>query len=137
MLGLVGALSVPAWAARLADQRWLAAATAAGWLIGLVGLWLAPDLYVGWTIVLGIAQGAGLSIAMTLIVLRAAHGPAARELSGMVQTTGYLFGAGGPLLVGAIRDWSGDWTLAMLILVVLSAVMIVAAVGAGRTRVVG
>ena len=50
---------------------------------------------------LGIAQGASISLGLTLFVLRTRTAGAAAELSGMAQTVGYLVAALGPVTVGA------------------------------------
>lgn len=137
LLGIAGALVLPPLAARRPDQRVPAFLTAAGWVIGLGGLWLVPGWYVGWTVLLGLTQGAGIAMALTLIVLRARDSDVARELSGMVQMTGYLLAASGPLVVGALRDRSGDWAWSLAALLAVAGAMLVAADGAGRHRVVG
>jgi CP family cyanate transporter-like MFS transporter len=137
LLGIVGSLAVPPLAVRAPDQRLLAMGTAAGWLAGVTGLWLAPGWFVLWTVVLGLAQGAGIAIALTLIVLRARDGAVARELSGMVQLSGYVLAAAGPAIVGVLRDRTGGWSASLLLLAGVAVVMVAAAYGAGRHRVVG
>ena len=54
----------------------------------------------------------------------------------MAQTVGYTIAATGPVLFGALRDGSGSWTLPMVVLCALTAVMAVFAVLSGRARLV-
>jgi len=137
LLGIAGALLVPGLLRRGPDQRGVASAAMACWLTGLLGLWLVPDWYPLWSVFLGLTQGAGITIALTLVVLRARDAMAARELSGMVQTTGYLLAASGPFLVGALRDWSGSWGPSFGAMLAMGALSLLAARGAGRNSVVG
>ena len=137
LLGIVGALVVPPLAVRRSDHRALAAVCAGGWLAGIAGLLLAPPAYLLWTLLLGVTQGAGIGMALTLVVLRARSNLVARSLSGMVQMVGYLVAALGPLLMGALRDRTGSWQAPLLLLLGVAATMLLAALGAGRDRKVG
>lgn len=137
VLGIIGALVVPPLAARGPDQRAVAVATVVGWSIGLTGLWIFPAWYVVWTVELGVTQGAGIAMALTLIVLRARDTVAARQLSGMVQMVGYLLAAVGPWLVGALRDQTGTWSWSLVALIAVSLGLIGAAWRVGRAEPVG
>ena len=70
-------------------------------------------------------------------MLRARTPDVARRLSGTVQSAGYLIGAAGPFVLGALRDATRSWTASLLALLVAVAVMAVGAWGAGRNEVVG
>ncbi len=85
----------------------------------------------------GVVQGAGISFAFTVLVLRAYDAAAARSLSSMVQLVGYSLGAAGPVAFGALSGATGGWTAPLLLLPAVSAVMAVAAWAAGRDRTVG
>lgn len=134
LLGIATAVLVPALAARRRDQRGLALLTCAGWTVGLAGLLVAPSLYPVWAVLTGLAQGAGISLALALLVLRARTPESARDLSGTVQSVGYLLGSTGPLIVGVLRDRSGGWSVPLIALSVAIAVMAIASLGAGRDR---
>ncbi|CAB4894355.1 unannotated protein [freshwater metagenome] len=115
--GIAASLVVPVVAARSRRQRGLTAVAAVGFLVGLVGLLVAPaDGALAWVLVLGLAQGTGISLALTLFVLRSRTAEAAGELSGMAQTVGYLIAAAGPLGAGALHDATGTWTAPLLAL---------------------
>ncbi|MEV1328017.1 MFS transporter [Micromonospora costi] len=136
LLGIATAVAAPALAARLRRQRAFGVLVAATWGAGLLGLLVAPSLYLLWATVTGLAQGAGIGLALALLVLRAGTPERARDLSGTVQSVGYLVGSTGPLLVGVLRDRSGGWGLPLGALLVAAVAMAVAAVGAGRDRTV-
>jgi CP family cyanate transporter-like MFS transporter len=137
LLGIGSALVVPTLATRRADQRWLAWATCAAWAIGLLGWLVAPGGYLVWSVVAGLGQGAGISLALTLLVLRAATPETARELSGLVQSLGYLVGATGPFVLGALRDASDGWSVPLAALVVAVALMAAASCVGAADRQVG
>jgi len=134
LLGIATSVLVPALAPRRRDQRGLGLLTCGWWAAGLLGLLIAPELYLLWAALMGIAQGAGIGLAFALIVLRAPNPESARDLSGTVQAVGYLLGAGGPLVMGLLRDSSGGWTLPLIAMCAAVAVMAAAALGAGRNR---
>ncbi len=136
LLGIVGALAVPPLAARGGDQRAVAVVSVVGWLVGLAGLWWVPQAYVLWSAWLGVTQGGGIAMALTLIVLRAGSSDAARHLSAMVQMAGYLLAAVGPWLIGLLRDRTGGWSLPLAVLLALSIVLVAAAFVVGRHRTV-
>lgn len=134
LLGIATASVVPALAARRRDQRGLALVVCAAWAVGLAGLLLAVPLYPLWSALTGLAQGGGIALTLTLIVVRARTPDSARELSGTVQSVGYVLASAGPVAVGVLRDASGGWELPLAALGVAVAVMALAGVGAGRDR---
>lgn len=134
VLGIGTAVLAPALAVRRPDQRALTLGVCAGWALALAGLLVVPSLYLLWCAVGGLAQGAGIGLALTLIVLRARTPGSARDLSGAVQSVGYLVGSTGPLLMGLLRDSSGGWTLPLLALLLAVAAMTFAGLGAARDR---
>jgi cyanate permease len=100
---------------------------------------LLPDIRddLVWSVLAGLAQGAAISLAFALIVLRARTADVARRLSGTVQSAGYLIGAAGPIVLGALRDGIRSWNASLAALLVAVALMAVGAWGAGRNQVVG
>lgn len=134
LLGIVTSLVVPSVAGRRRDQRALGVLTCLVWGAGLVGLLAAPSLYLVWVALAGLAQGASISLALAMIVLRASTPAVARDLSGAAQSAGYLLAAPGPILVGWLRDSSGGWQLPLLFLCATVAVMAASSLGAGRDR---
>ncbi|NYJ08665.1 MFS transporter [Petropleomorpha daqingensis] len=131
-LGIPGTLIVPLVVRRSTSQRGLGLVVAAGWAVLVVGLLVAPAAWPVWAVVGGIAQGAGLALAFTLVVLRSADEEQARQLSGMGQLVGYGGGALAPLAVGALYAVGGSWTLPLGFLVVLVVVQAAVLFRAGR-----
>ncbi len=137
LVGIAGTLVVPVLVGRSRRQDWLGALVAGGWALMLLGLLVAPSAWLVWTAVGGLAQGAGISLAFTLIVLRAGDAHVARQLSAMAQAIGYSIGAAGPFLVGLAFQHSGGWTWPLTLLVAVSGLMLVAAAVAGRDVRIG
>lgn len=133
LLGIPSGLLAPVLAGRMRDQRAILAGAVALWVVGLSGLLVAP---IGpaplWMVVLGLAQGASFSLAMTLVVLRAPDQERATALSGMVQAVGYLLAAAGPLALGALHDATGGWDAVLVAMLVLAAGMLACGLGAAR-----
>jgi CP family cyanate transporter-like MFS transporter len=83
-------------------------------------------------VVLGIAQGGALGLALVLPVVRGADGPAVAALTAMALTVGYLIAAAAPFAVGLAHDLSGGWTAPLAVLLAITASEI--AVGFPATR---
>ena len=131
-------LPAPVLAARLRHQS----GPAAGVVLLTTGSFLALLwLPLAWQWPLAVALGAGMgsafSLALMLIVQRAADGHAAAALSSMAQSVGYTMAAGGPLLVGMLHDATGDWSGAAALFIVAGGAAAVSGALAGRSRVLG
>jgi MFS transporter, CP family, cyanate transporter len=126
-------LAVPTLAVRTQDQRWLAVLSSLLPAAGLAGILLAPGAGYLWAVLIGTGQGALFALALTLVVLRSRTSAVAARLSAMSQSAGYLVAAGGPLLVGVVRDAAG-WTPAIGLLLAVLVPQILAGLGAGRAR---
>jgi CP family cyanate transporter-like MFS transporter len=137
LVGIAGTLAVPVLAGRSRRQSWLGAVVAGAWALMLLGLLVAPSAWPVWTVVGGLAQGAGISLAFTLIVVRSRDADVAARLSGMAQAVGYGIAAAGPFVVGLVFQHSGGWTLPLALLLAVCGVMLVAATIAGRDVRVG
>ncbi|MEV5746328.1 MFS transporter [Actinoallomurus sp. NPDC052308] len=138
LLQAVGALAVPVIERRLRDQRPLVVLVGVLCLIGFAGTAWAPIGSVWlWIIVLGLGQGVGFATALSFIGLRAADAHVAAQLSGMAQGVGYVIAALGPLAVGAVHDATHGWSVPSVILLVVSVILVVPGLGAGRARTIG
>ncbi|GAA4848705.1 CynX/NimT family MFS transporter [Actinomycetospora corticicola] len=144
LLGLTGVASLvtsaltPVLATRRPSQFHLVAALIGLWVVGYLGLLLAPDASAPlWMAVIGLGQGVGISLALTLITLRSPDAAHTSELSGMAQGVGYVLAAGGPFVLGAVRDLTGGWTWPIVGLLVCLVPLAVAGTGAARDRHVG
>jgi CP family cyanate transporter-like MFS transporter len=137
ILGIPGAAAVPALLRRREKQVGLAIGVAVGWAVLPAGLLLWPTAWPAWVVVGGLAQGAGISLAFALVVLRAADDEVVRRLSGMSQMVGYSVGAAAPLVVGGIYAATGGWTAPLVFLVGVAAALCVAGSVAGRSVTLG
>jgi MFS transporter, CP family, cyanate transporter len=107
-------LLVPSLAGRSADQRPLVVGLGACAAVGFGGLLLAPLAFPwGWAVLIGIGMGA-FPLALTLIGLRAMTTDGTAALSSLGQGVGYLIAAGGPVLIGVLREATGSWDLPLL-----------------------
>jgi MFS transporter, CP family, cyanate transporter len=117
VLMLVGgpvSLLVPSLAGRSADQRPLVVGLGASAAVGFGGLLIAPLAFPwGWAVLIGIGMGA-FPLALTLIGLRAMTTDGTAALSSLGQGVGYLIAAGGPVLIGVLREATGSWDLPLL-----------------------
>jgi MFS transporter, CP family, cyanate transporter len=126
-VGIGSALATPIFANRRPTQRGLVLVVGGVFALGLTGLLVAPRAGAwAWMALLGIGQGMSISLGLSLFVLRTRSAPAAAELSGMAQTVGYLIAALGPVTVGALHGATGRWSLPLVELLAVDAVVFVA-----------
>jgi CP family cyanate transporter-like MFS transporter len=131
--GLIGNFVAPIVAERMRDQRAAVVATVAFGTAGVLGIWLAPtSTALIWVTLFGIAQGSALSLALLLIVLRAADPDTAARLSSMAQAGGYLIGAAGPLVMGLLYTATGSWTGPLAFLLAMTLLGLPPGLVAGR-----
>ena len=132
---IASALVTPWIAHRLGDVRVavLGAVLLAG--IGLAGLLFDPrHVDTLWAVLLGCGQGATISLALMVMVLRSSNQDEAMALSGMAQGVGYLIAAVGPTLVGALYDVAHNWSLPLAVLLALLVLQAGAGCLAARDR---
>ncbi|TXN31443.1 MFS transporter [Lacisediminihabitans profunda] len=132
IMGLPAALIVPVLVIRLHNVRGLMLAGLAAFVIGYLGLLLAPSTLT-WLWVALVGAGPLLFPAcLTLINLRSRSHEGSVVLSGFVQGIGYSIGALGPLLVGILHSVTGSWTAPLLLLLATVLACAVPAVLVGR-----
>ncbi|BBL79010.1 putative transporter YycB [Rubrobacter xylanophilus] len=137
VVGIPATLLVPILAARMRSQSALAAGAAVLSGSGILGLMFFGGMLSAVPVfLLGLGQGAAISLALTLFALRAPDAAGAAALSGMAQTVGYLLAAAGPPLFGALHDLTGGWALPLALLLGITACMLLSGVGAGRNVLV-
>ncbi|KXO94138.1 hypothetical protein AXK56_21345 [Tsukamurella pulmonis] len=139
LLSVVTALSFPQWAARRREQRTVAVAAVGLQAIGVFGV-LAFGTGIGaWiaNVFVGFGLGAMISLAVTMMNLRAATTAQAVSLSAMSQTVGYLLAAWGPMLMGVLHGVHDDWTLPLVGLLILLVPLLLCGLVAGGNKSVG
>lgn len=137
LVGILGALLVPALIGRSRSQVGLGLVIGAGWTVLFLGLLVWPAGWPLWVAVGGLAQGAGVALSYIVIVLRAHDEGAARRLSGMAQLVGYAIGATGPLLAGGLYGATRGWTVPLAVLAGLGVCWAGIAAVAGRPITLG
>lgn len=126
LMGIPAALVIPVLITRMRNVGLVLQAGCLCFVVGYLGILIFPTVLTWlWMVIAGL--GALLFPAcLTLINLRthSAHGSVA--LSGFVQGVGYALGALGPILVGVLHDLTGDWTAAIVLLIVTALVCMIA-----------
>ncbi len=135
-IGAPIAFLLPRLATRREDQRGFVIVLIACSALGQLGLLLAPAAApLAWVLLLGAGSGA-FPLALLLITLRTSTTVGTAALSSLVQGFGYLLGVGGPVVVGALRDATGDWRVPLLVLLTLLVPKLFAGLVAARGVVV-
>ena len=134
-VAIVSALVTPWIAQRVGDVRLAVLGAVVLAALGLTGLLVDPHhLDALWAVLLGGGQGASISLALMVMVLRSSNQHEAMALSGMAQGVGYLIAAVGPTLVGALYDLAHSWDLPLTVLLGLLSLQAGAGYLAGRDR---
>jgi CP family cyanate transporter-like MFS transporter len=133
--GAVTALVIPVLAHRAPSQRGLMVAAIAASAAGLAGVWFAPLAQsTAWILVLGLGQGAALSLAIYFTMARSPDPLVAASLSAFAQGTGYFVATAGPLAVGFLHTATGSWTVPIAALLAVLGGELVAGWQAARAR---
>lgn len=133
--GIVGALGTPVLDRRLGGGPLLVLLASVLAAAGFVGLIVAPvSLTYLWMILLGLAQGACISLAIAYIVARSPDHEHTGRLSAMAQGFGYLLACLGPVALGAVHNATGSWTVPLIALIAVLGAQIAAGLQASRPR---
>jgi CP family cyanate transporter-like MFS transporter len=117
---VIGALGVPLVAGRL--PPWVPILfLGILWVTMPVGLLLAPEQYLLFAGIGGIAQGGGFASLLTVIAVAAGSARQAAALSAFAQGVGYSVAALAPPVLGFAHDVTSAWTLPLLLMVGTSA----------------
>lgn len=119
------ALLAPALAERHRRWRFWAGLTLGCGAVGTVGALVLPmPAVVGpwpWVVLMGIGVGAGFPLGLTVIAWRTADSAASAATSGLALGVGYLSAGLGPLLMGVLIDLTGDFRVAIAVLLAAAA----------------
>jgi MFS transporter, CP family, cyanate transporter len=108
--GVIGGLTMPTLAARVPSLAPYVVSFGILLAGGYAGLLAAPaSLPWLWALMLGIA-GFAFPLAIALLTARTRSAEVTAQLSGFVQSVGYLMAAAGPLAVGLVHQATGSWT---------------------------
>lgn len=116
---IVGAFGVPLLAARA--RTWIPVAVIGlFWVTLPIGLLLAPEAYIIWSIIGGIAQGGGFTAIFSIIPRIARSDSDAASASARVQAGGYLAATCTPPLAGWLNSVTGAWSASLLMVLGLT-----------------
>lgn len=119
---------VPAIISRLKQNQraWLMIALSALTLLGLAMMLVSPPHFGLWLaihLILGISNSTLFPYLMLSFSLKTSSNQATAQLSGMVQTGGYLIASIGPVILGYSYPIFGSWNPLILVLILVTAVM--------------
>lgn len=119
------ALLLPVAAAAFTDRRpWLVAGLCAQW-IGVVGLAAWPDAApLLWVAAAGAGLGGTFSVTLVTALDHCADHRVAARLVAFVQGVGFVIAALAPVVAGRVRDLTGSFTAAWVMLAVTISAMI-------------
>lgn len=135
LVQVLACLVVPMIAVRCRDQRLLAVILTALAALSLIGMVSGPAWAI-WPLAVtqGLGQGGLFALALLLIVMRSRDANVAAYLSSMSQTIGYVLASSGPLLIGLMHDFSGDYRSVWMLLLALGVLASVSGWIAGQDR---
>ncbi|MFD4929828.1 CynX/NimT family MFS transporter [Peribacillus butanolivorans] len=128
---------VPILAGRLQSQRLLVVPPVIFLIVGIFGILYGSTLLIPVCMILiGVGVGTIFSLSMMFFSLRTQSTHEATELSGMAQSFGYLLAAVGPVLFGGLHDITHSWTIPLLMLILVSALIFIVGMRAGKNEYV-
>lgn len=137
-ISLPATFFAPILAGRFSNQQGIIVVIGSLSFLGFMGLLIGGSLplMVFWVTLIGLSQGASISLSLAFLGMRAANARQAAELSGMAQSAGYLLAAIGPMLIGALYDFTHAWTVPLITILVITVLMLISGLGAGRNKYV-
>lgn len=111
------------------------------WLVGcsaleLIGLLMLLFSYNPWlsSILIGLGAGGLFSLGLTLPIDEAKDIQEASFLAAMTQSVGFVFAALGPFFVGLIRDFTGNFTTAIIGMIIMVIAMMLIQIKIGNQK---
>jgi CP family cyanate transporter-like MFS transporter len=133
-IGLLTTIGVPLVADRLGSRRGQLLASALAVLVGLLGVLLVPGAGIIWSVALGLALGSVFPLVLTLPVDVADAPGEVGAVAALMLLGGYILSSTGPVLLGAIRDVTGDFQASLWSLVGLAVALVVACLALSPRR---
>ncbi|MDT0276362.1 MFS transporter [Blastococcus goldschmidtiae] len=132
VVGVASNLAVPRVLTLRGDQRITAVLVPAWTVVAMAGILQAPSLLPFWVALSGLALGASMVVALSLISLRAAGDRTTSRLSSMAQASAYGGVALGLVVAGAIREVFGAGQHLLVYVLVLSLCQLALGARVGR-----
>ena len=133
-VGLITTIGLPLVADRFGGRR--AQLTVAS-IVGTFALALivaVPDLAFVWIAILGLALGAVFPLVLTLPLDVATEPAAVGSVAALMLLGGYILSSVGPVVLGAARDITGNFTASEALLVVIAVILSVACLALSPER---
>lgn len=125
--GLPCSFIVPYFAGKKNGRKFLNTFLIIGYVLGPL-MFLLNIQSTAWLVIISFLTGFGSGIAFNEAIYfftnKTTNPYQTAEVSGMAQSAGYLLAAFGPVVFGYIQNLSGTWTMTMIIMAVLSAVLV-------------
>ncbi|GLZ89243.1 MFS transporter [Metapseudomonas resinovorans] len=122
---VIAALGMPALAQRGTDRRPLLSVSLIAQAVGFAGLIWAPlELFALWIALIGFGLGACFALSLILTLDHRRDPREAGQLAAFVQGVGFLINAVSPWLSGFLRELTGSFAAAWLVLVVGAVLML-------------
>ncbi|PUB22259.1 CP family cyanate transporter-like MFS transporter [Promicromonospora sp. AC04] len=115
-LAIAGSVLVPLALAARVPMRGAAVMMGLLWVALPAGLLLAPQWWLLWVSLAGIAQGGNFVVIFTIVAQRCRTVAQTRRTVAAVQAFGYAVAASAPAVIGAVHAASGGWTAALLVM---------------------
>ncbi|MEI3607567.1 MFS transporter [Pseudogracilibacillus sp. SE30717A] len=134
-IGLPASFFAPIIAGKFKSQSGAVLITGLFAVVGYIGLLLSNNFVVIiiCTMFIGITLSGGFALALSFLGLRAKNAEQAAMLSGMAQTMGYLLAAIGPFFIGFFYDLTSEWTIPLIILIIVSISAILFGMRSGKS----
>lgn len=135
LVSLVGSYFAPGILIKMQEQSNAIMVVGITYILGYLGLLVQVEWLTYFSLALiGLCLGSSLSIAYTLISLRTSEDRTTAKLSGMVQSSGYVLAALGPMLFGISLDFFNNWNLLIYFMLFFSVQFLIFGVPAGRDQ---
>jgi len=122
MVGVPLSLAIPLLAVRPGWPERLAVVSAVMGVSGFGGLLLIPGtLTYLWVVLTGLAT-IGFVLVLTLIGTRSENHHTAAQLSGLINTVGYFIAGAGPVVVGLLVQFTGQWWPALVLMIAVTSI---------------
>jgi MFS transporter, CP family, cyanate transporter len=115
-LAIAGSVLVPLALAARVPMRGAAVVMGLLWVSLPAGLLLAPQWWLVWVSLAGIAQGGNFVVIFTVVAQQCRTVAQTRRTVAAVQAFGYAVAASAPAVIGAVHAASGGWTAALLVM---------------------
>lgn len=126
---LFGAFGVPALAAigKLKNPILLTSISCC-WVVSITGLLVMPGLWILWSWIGGIAQGGCFTLILMIMIEQSYDEDDNRKVSSVIQSFVYPISSLGPIIIGYLYEYFGQWTAGFITLIIVSIFLLLSSV---------